>query len=107
MAFILTADKAVVEAKIEWRLVMVDEALLDIKYPEIPLSIDDIYVVTVDGDRFDLLANRYYGDVSLYWIISAANSNLPQNSLFPPPGTQIRIPTDVSAILAAYDKLNN
>ena len=77
------------------------------RYPEIPLSINDIYVVTVDGDRFDLLANRYYGDVSLYWIISAANSNLPQNSLFPPPGTQIRIPTDVSAILAAYDKLNN
>lgn len=79
----------------------------DTKYPEVPLSTNDIYVITVDGDRFDLLANRYYGDVSLYWIISIANSNLSQNSLFPPPGTQIRIPTDVSAILAAYDKLNN
>ena len=25
------------------------------KYPEIPLSIDDLYVVTTSGDRLDLL----------------------------------------------------
>ena len=34
-----------------------------IKYPNIPLSIDDIYAITVDGDRLDLLAHQFYGDV--------------------------------------------
>ena len=27
------------------------------------------------GDRLDLLANQFYGDVTLYWIISTANPN--------------------------------
>ena len=79
----------------------------DNKYPIIPLSIDDIYVVTTVGDRFDLLAKQYYGDHTLWWVISIANDNLPQNSLNPPAGTQIRIPVNVSAILAEYNKLNN
>jgi hypothetical protein len=51
-----------------------------VKYPEIPLSADDIYVLTNEGDRLDLLAQQYYGDVNLYWIISVANNNLQQNS---------------------------
>lgn len=79
----------------------------DSKYPIVPLSIDDIYVVTTIGDRFDLLAKQYYGDHTLWWVISIANDNLPQNSLNPPAGTQIRIPVNVSAILAEYNKLNN
>ena len=76
-------------------------------YPEIPLSESDIYVITTDGDRLDLLANEYYGDVSLYWIISAANDNLPQNSLHLPIGTQLRIPQDVTGIINSYEQLNN
>ena len=28
-----------------------------VKYPEIPLSPDDIYVYAESGDRFDILAN--------------------------------------------------
>ena len=38
------------------------------KYPEIPLSETDIWVVTTSGDRFDLLALQYYGDKSLLGI---------------------------------------
>ena len=37
-----------------------------IKYPLIPLSINDIYVVTTVGDRLDLLANQFYNNVD-YW----------------------------------------
>jgi len=58
----------------------------DIKYPTIPLSINDIYVITGIGDRYDKLAQQYYEDSSLWWVISIANDNLPQNSLFPPMG---------------------
>jgi hypothetical protein len=79
----------------------------DSKYPSIPLSANDIYVITTIGDRFDLLANQYYNDSSLWWIISIANSTLPQNSIFIPIGTQIRIPTDISTILTSYNDLNS
>jgi len=62
-----------------------------VKYPEIPLNEDDIYVTTVQGDRFDILANQYYQDETLWWIISTANNSLSQNSLIIPEGIQLRI----------------
>ncbi len=78
----------------------------DSKYPRIPISINDIYVVTTIGDRFDLLANQYYRDPSLWWIISIANENLPQNSLYIPVGSQIRIPSNPSSVINSYVQLN-
>ena len=79
----------------------------DSKYPTIPFSANDIYVITTTGDRFDLLANQYYNDSSLWWIISIANSTLSQNSIFIPMGTQIRIPTNVTEIISSYNELNS
>jgi nucleoid-associated protein YgaU len=78
----------------------------DSKYPQIPLSVDDIYVITTEGDRLDLLAQQYYGDSSLWWIISTANETLSQNSLFIPLGTQLRIPSNPSTVLINYASLN-
>jgi hypothetical protein len=78
----------------------------DNKYPRVPLSVNDIYVETTIGDRFDLLALQYYGDPSFWWIISIANESLPQNSLYIPIGSQIRIPTNVSTIITNYNVIN-
>lgn len=78
-----------------------------VRYPEIPLSVRDIYVITQKSDRYDILANQYYGDKSLWWVISIANPSITQNTLYPPVGVQIRIPTDISGILSSYNKLNN
>ena len=78
----------------------------DIKYPRVPLSVDDILVITTSGDRLDLLALEYYGDPSLWKVISIANEFLPQNSLYIPEGTQIRIPSNYSEVLISYKKLN-
>jgi len=78
----------------------------DNKYPEIPLSVNDIYIVASDGDRFDMLANQYYGDTSLWWIISIANPDLFQDSLYIPLETQIRIPYNPANVIASYKKLN-
>ena len=77
-----------------------------VKYPEIALSPDDIYVYAEEGDRFDILSNNYYSDSSLWWIISSANPSLPQDSYFLPLGVQIRIPTNIGAIQSAYNNLN-
>ncbi len=76
------------------------------KYPEVPLSDDDIYVITTVGDRLDILAQQFYGDSSLWWVISSANNNLSQNSLFIPEGTQLRIPIDPSNIESTFNSLN-
>jgi hypothetical protein len=79
-----------------------------VKYPEIPLSINDIYVITTLGDRLDSLAQQFYNDVNLYWIISSANPDaLNLGSLFVAPGTELRIPTDVSTIKFLFNQLNN
>jgi hypothetical protein len=85
------------------------------RYPEVPLNNDDIYVYTTDGDRFDTLANQYYKDSSLWWVISIANtavagtslpSDLPQDSLLIPQGSQIRIPADYISIVEAFQNIN-
>lgn len=81
------------------------------KYPEIPLNESDIYVITTYGDRYDLLAQQYYGDYTMWWIIAISNvgdysSEVGLNSLFITEGTQLRIPVDIQSILSSYANLN-
>lgn len=77
-----------------------------VRYPEIPRNFSDIYVYVTDGDRYDTLALSYYGDSSLWWIISIANAKNTQNSLTPPIGTQIRIPANPTPIVAEFETMN-
>ncbi len=51
-------------------------------YPNIPLSENDVYVITTVGDRLDSLAYSYYNDATLWWIIAAANNNATKGALF-------------------------
>jgi hypothetical protein len=74
-------------------------------YPDIPVSENDLYVITTATDRLDLLASDIYGDPFLYWIIASANA-LPGDSLTPPPGQQLRIPTDIETIINNYISAN-
>jgi hypothetical protein len=74
-------------------------------YPDIPISETDYYVITVLGDRLDLLAQDIYGDSSLWWILASAN-NLPGDSLVPPIGQQLRIPSDIQSVINNYDSVN-
>lgn len=78
----------------------------NVLYPQIPLFENDIYVITGDGDRFDLLANQFYNDSTLWWIISIANEILNQGSMYIPVGTQLRIPQNITSIISEYNKLN-
>ena len=59
------------------------------------------------GDRYDILANQYYSDSSLWWIISTANNNVVQNSLYLPEGTQIRIPADFNSAINNFEAINS
>jgi hypothetical protein len=75
-------------------------------YPNIPLSENDIYVITTVGDRLDSLSYTYYGDPELWWVIAIANNNSTKGSLFPTPGTQLRIPQNLGAVLAQFEQFN-
>tara|TARA_B100001778_G_C18136545_1_gene427396 strand:- start:64 stop:366 length:303 start_codon:yes stop_codon:yes gene_type:complete len=78
-----------------------------LKYPEIPLSINDIYIITNDGDRLDLLANQFYQDVDMWWIIATANPGVVKRDTFNlKPGLEIRIPTDTQGIMQNFESLN-
>jgi len=76
------------------------------RYPEIPLSENDIYVYTTQGDRYDILALNYYGDSSLWWIIASANPNIGLSTLVIPEGVQIRIPNNISAVINDFRLIN-
>lgn len=74
-------------------------------YPDIPLSPEDSYVITVLGDRMDLLALDFYGDVSFWWVIASANA-LTGDSLYLEPGAQIRIPANLVGVITNYKLVN-
>ena len=77
------------------------------RYPEVPLSENDIYVYTTQGDRFDVLAQQYYNDSSLWWVISITNTNVfNQSSLVIPEGLQIRIPSNYADIVREFNLIN-
>jgi hypothetical protein len=76
------------------------------QYPNIPLSESDVYVITTVGDRLDSLAYSYYNDATLWWIIAIANNNATKGALYPIPGTQLRIPTNVNSVFNLFNQFN-
>lgn len=61
---------------------------------EIPLTVNDTYhrIAAHEVTRFDILANTYYKNPLLWWVIAQANNIMdPLNPI--PPGTLIRIPS--------------
>jgi hypothetical protein len=75
-------------------------------YPVVPSAESDLYIITVDGDRLDNLAFTYYKDTSLWWVISTVNNNVDGCSMFPTPGTQLRIPLDLNRVFSIFNEAN-
>lgn len=75
-----------------------------IRYPEILPSESDVYIMTNDNDRLDVLAQRYYNDSSLWWIIAHANKI--KGTIFVKDGIGIIIPMNVNSIIQDYLKIN-
>lgn len=74
-------------------------------YPTIVPQDSDTVVITNEADYLDSLAYRYYGDPTLWWIIALAN-NLGKAKMSVPAGLQLRIPANVSQIVADFNNLN-
>lgn len=68
-----------------------------VRYNKPPVLPDDQYIITREGDRWDLLSQQFYDDVSLWWFIALANDIRPA-SMIVPVGIQLRIPTNLDEV---------
>ena len=75
-----------------------------IEYPPIPLRDSDILIRGVFGQTFMNLANQYYENKNLWWIIARANQQT--ESVYMVPGKEYRIPQNLSLIIQEYEELN-
>ena len=78
-------------------------------YPEIEISAADQYIITSYEDRLDLLAYDYYGDETLWWVISRANPDTTRrDSFFIKSGVQLRIPDEsiITSLILEFEKIN-
>jgi hypothetical protein len=57
----------------------------------IPESESDQYVQIISPERLDKLANEFYGDVTMWWVIAAANG-IGKGTFLIPSNTILRIP---------------
>jgi nucleoid-associated protein YgaU len=77
-----------------------------VDYPQVAPAAEDTYVITTIGDRYDILAQQYYNDSTLWWIIALANPTQAQDSYAIAPGQQIRIPNNPQQIVTQFNGLN-
>tara|TARA_B100000287_G_scaffold111408_1_gene103785 strand:- start:1674 stop:1973 length:300 start_codon:yes stop_codon:yes gene_type:complete len=73
-------------------------------YPNIPIQNSDSFLLSKTGDRLDTLAHKYYGDVTLWWVIAKANGIKGQTALRP--GTTLRIPGNIQRIVEKFFREN-
>lgn len=79
---------------------------LPVKYPSLVPSNNDYYIIAREEDRFDLIASDFYGNSTYWWVVVMAN-DLPGDSMYAPPGFQLRIPNNLNDALSAYNVENN
>ena len=75
-----------------------------VEYPSIPIRDNDVFIRGVFGETFMNIANRFYQDKDLWWIISRANNQ--GDSIYTVPGKEYRIPQNINLILQELEQLN-
>lgn len=80
--------------------------LSTVKYPYVEPTAQDYYVITVAGDRLDILSTQFYGSTDYWWVIAAANPSIRRDALFLAPGHQLRIPANLNKYLLSYQNEN-
>ena len=76
-------------------------------YPKIPIKNSDIFIAPTYGTRLDILANEYYKDPTLWWIIAQANGIKGFTALTTENFKgQLRIPTEIQSILNEFSSMN-
>ncbi len=76
------------------------------EYPKVERQETDVVYYTRDEDSYMSLANRFYEDQSLWWVIARANSPFKGKFKFES-GTKLIIPMDLSTFFAEHDIINS
>jgi phage tail protein X len=77
------------------------------RYPVIPPSSSDLYIISNETDFLDTLAYKYYGDPTLWIIIASANPGLGKGRLSIPSGLTLRIPININDIISQFNNINS
>jgi len=76
-------------------------------YPKIPIKNSDVFITPTYGDRLENLANEYYQDPSLWWIIAQANGIKGFTALYTKNFKgELRIPTEIQDIINEFNSIN-
>ena len=75
-------------------------------YPHIPIQDGDLFVYPIEGDRLENMAQRYYEDASLWWVIAEAN-DLRDGRFALDPTKELRIPMNLAPILVEFRSINS
>mgnify|MGYP004008609427 CR=1 FL=1 len=77
------------------------------RYPSIPISDNDIQILTDKGDRLDNLAFRFYGDTSFWiWLVLANPNKTRRDSYYVDAGVQLRVPTNINGVTLNFKNIN-
>ena len=68
------------------------------RYPQFPKQQSDLYIISPEGDRLDMLANEFYKDPRYWWVLAEAN-NVGKGTMIVPAGLQLRIPFPITDLL--------
>jgi hypothetical protein len=77
-----------------------------IYFPTLPLSNGDTYILTENSDSLTSIANKFWGDVNLWWIIPVINPDIRKDSFKLDPNIQLRIP-DLQEFTDAFQLINS
>lgn len=73
------------------------------EWPELPIQDDDVSHTVKQGDRSDTIANTYYGDPALWWVVSLANG-LDLMPTYLNEGDALRIPSPRYVLQEVFKK---
>lgn len=68
------------------------------RYPKFTKKQSDLYIISREGDRLDLIANEFYKDPRYWWVLAEAN-NVGKGTMIIKPGLQLRIPFPITDLL--------
>tara|TARA_B100001564_G_C20426903_1_gene572730 strand:+ start:26 stop:319 length:294 start_codon:yes stop_codon:yes gene_type:complete len=74
--------------------------------PNIPIKDTDVFLYPIFGDRLDTIAQRFYGDANLWWIIAKANE-IGKGQIGLDLEKKLRIPTEIGDIIDLVENNNS
>jgi len=74
-------------------------------FPSFEENPDDIVIEVDEYSRLDILAEQFFNDATLWWVLAVYN-NIGEPSLYVNDRTILRIPNDIQTVFTKIKELN-